>query len=163
VVLKKNILFWIVMPFSSRTTQCFGAIYTLQIQGLKRKISNKLGDKTGKLISACILFLVVSFLAYSLILKMKVIWFSETSGCLRNTTAYNPKDILFHSYCREKLISNMVLVFTIISLLLLMQDPLVCTMHCDFLGPFQEQAHLGNQGVKQIKLKVACLLLYGSF
>jgi hypothetical protein len=29
-----------------------------------------------------VLFLVVSFLAYSSILKIEVIWFSETSGCI---------------------------------------------------------------------------------
>jgi hypothetical protein len=54
------------MPFSSQKTQHFAAIYTLHIQGLKGKRSKKPGDETGKLSSARILFVVVSFLAYSL-------------------------------------------------------------------------------------------------
>jgi hypothetical protein len=63
----------------------------------------------------------------------------------------------------------MVPVFTIFLVLLFTQDPLVCKMEYDFLGHFQDKLILGTQkysslfAIKQIKLKVACLLLYSIF
>jgi hypothetical protein len=41
-----------------------------------------------------------------------------------------------------------------------MQDPLVCKMHCDFMGPLQDELILGTQkysslfAIKQVKLIV---------
>jgi hypothetical protein len=35
VVLKKSLLFWVVMPFSSQRTKCFRATYIPHIEGLK--------------------------------------------------------------------------------------------------------------------------------
>jgi hypothetical protein len=69
-----SIDFWVVTPFSLWRTLCFGAIYILHIQDLKSKHRKKLVDESAS--SAhfiCVLFVVVFFLAYSLILKMEVI------------------------------------------------------------------------------------------
>jgi hypothetical protein len=74
-------------------------------------------------------------------------WWWRWYGSLKHLTVFevNWKDItLFHSYCKENLIPNMVVVFTIFSLLLLMQDPMVYKVHCHFVGHCEEQSHLVN-------------------
>jgi hypothetical protein len=85
----KSTVFWDITPRSQlKVNRRFGATFRLYLQG--RRIGRAL-------LAAC--FMMVSCLAYSLVLKMEAIYPSETSDDFQRTTwRYIPDDINFHNH-----------------------------------------------------------------